>query len=72
VFESQLLESFSKNMLPLLSERNYVIETQTKNCTHSHMIHATQLVCSFICNKHLVCRSGKGACTAKMCIFAQL
>jgi len=45
VFESQLLGSFCKQIVPLLTEHDDVIETQTKNCTCSQIGHATTLVC---------------------------
>jgi len=43
VFESQLLGSFCKSIVPLLTEHDDVIETQTKNCMRSQIGHATPL-----------------------------
>jgi len=43
VFESQLLGSFCKQIVPLLTEHDDVIGTQTKNCTRSQIAHATPL-----------------------------
>jgi len=43
VFKSQLLGSFQKQIVPLLTEHDDVIETQTKNCMRSQIAHATPL-----------------------------
>jgi len=43
VFESQLLGSFCKQIVPPLTEHYDVIETQTKNCMRSQIAHATPL-----------------------------
>jgi len=43
VFESQLLGSFCKQIVPLFTEHDDVIETQTKNCMRSKIAHATPL-----------------------------
>jgi len=40
----ELLESFCKQIVPLLTEHDDVIETQTKNCMRSQIAHATPLV----------------------------
>jgi len=45
VFESQLLGSFCKQIVPLLTEHDDVIETQTKNCMRVQIAHAVPLVC---------------------------
>ena len=49
MFKSQLLGSFCKQIVPLLTEHDDVIETQTKNCMRSQIAHATPLPHS-LCN----------------------
>jgi len=44
VFKSQLLGSFCKQIVPLLTEHDNVIESQTKNCMRSQIAHATPLL----------------------------
>jgi len=43
VFESQLLGSFVKKVVPSLTEHHGVTETQTRNCMQSQNEHATPL-----------------------------
>jgi len=43
VFESQLLGSFSKNLLLPLTENDNIDEKQIRNCMHSKSVCATPL-----------------------------
>jgi len=46
VSKSQLIGSFCKQIVPLLTEHDDVIEMQTNNCVRSQIAHATPLLCT--------------------------